>query len=161
MSDYIAKQGTTALGIIGTALGGLATIGGGMNLIGNTNNAQNNYITKDVFDVQLQLIDAQKQNAILAADLSSEKKMVEVFNAANEKINAVRDELNGEIRELERKVDANAAAQSVYNATNSSTVGIINAQVQQLMSLCSLKVSADNICPKPMPLYNSWKEPVA
>lgn len=28
--DYVAKQGTTALGIIGTALGGLAVAGGGL-----------------------------------------------------------------------------------------------------------------------------------
>ena len=27
MADYVAKQGTTALGIIGTALGGIATVG--------------------------------------------------------------------------------------------------------------------------------------
>jgi hypothetical protein len=28
--DYVAKQGTTALGIIGTTLGGLAVAGGGL-----------------------------------------------------------------------------------------------------------------------------------
>lgn len=55
MSDYVAKQGTTALGIIGTALGGLATAGGLSGILGT----ETNYFTKS---------EAELMNSNLAKD---------------------------------------------------------------------------------------------
>lgn len=145
------------LGAIGTGLGVL-----GMNgLSGIIGGGGQNYVTKETYDVQLQLIDAQKSNAILAADLASEKKMVDVFNAANDKINNVRDELQAAIREVDKKVDANAAAQAVINCGMQSATAVLQSQVGQLIAMTKTVIPSDNICPKPMPEYNSWVAPTA
>ena len=147
--DYASKgTGTAALttGIIGTGLGAISSglLG---NLFGGGGTAQQNYVTKDMMELQLQLAASQKDNSILTAELSSEKKMVEVFNAANDKINNVRDELNTRIREVEMKVDANAAAQSVINCQCNSNLNLLNSQVGQLFSLTQLKVANSAVCP--------------
>ena len=132
------------LGSIGT---GLSVLGSGMlgNILGG--GAQQNYVTKDMMELQLALAASQKDNSILTAELSSEKKMVEVFNAANDKINNVRDELNTRIRELECKVDGNAAAQSVINCQHGSQLNLLTSQVGQLYSLTQLKVANSSVCP--------------
>lgn len=146
--EYASKgTGTAALttGIIGTGLGAISSglLG---NLFGGGTAAQN-VVTKDMLELQLQLAASQKDNSILTAELSSEKKMVEVFNAANDKINAVRDELGNRIREVEAKVDANAAAQSVINCQHNSNLNLLNSQVGQLFSLTQLKIPNTSVCP--------------
>ena len=146
--EYASKgTGTAALttGIIGTGLGAISSglLG---NLFGGGTAAQN-VVTKDVLELQLQLAASQKDNSILTAELSSEKKMVEVFNAANDRINAVRDELGNRIREVEAKVDANAAAQSVINCQCNSNLALLNSQVGQLFSLTQLKIPNTSVCP--------------
>lgn len=135
-----------ATGIIGTALGVLNGAGGLMGVHAGYNGG-NGYVSKDTYEVQLQLIDAQKREAILAADLASEKKMVEVFNAANDKINSVRDELRTEIRGVELKVDGNAAAQGVINAQFGSQIGINTSQIAQLMSMTKMVIPNSSVCP--------------
>lgn len=136
-----------ATGIIGTALGGLNALGG-LGMIGNCPaNMGNNYVTKDMMELQLALVNQQKENAILSADLSSEKKMVEVYNAANNKINSVRDELSNRIYALSEKMDANSAAQAVINAQYGSQLTLNNSQIAQLFSLTQLKIPNSSVCP--------------
>ena len=158
MSEYTSKavgNAGLATGIIGTALG---VLNGGAGLIGMMPGT-NNYVSKEAYDVQLKLIDAEKNNAVLQADLSSEKKMVEVFNAATNRTNAVRDELLGKISEIEHKLDANIAAQGVINAQYGSQINLYGSQINQLFSLTKMVIPATNVCPKPMPEYNSWTAP--
>lgn len=141
--------GTAALttGIIGTGLGAINS-GLFSGLLGGGNaQASQNYVTKDMLALQMQLVDSQKENAILSADLSSEKKMVEVFNAATNKTNAVRDELIGRIREVEQKVDANAASQAVINCQYGSNLTLANSQIAQLFGLTKMVIPNTNVCP--------------
>lgn len=136
------------LGSIGTGLGVLGSgILGNVLGVGGSTAAQQNYVTKDMMELQLQLAASQKDNSILTAELSSEKKMVEVFNAATDKINNVRDELGTRIREVEMKVDANAAAQSVINCQANSNLNLLNSQIGQLFSLTQLKIPNTSVCP--------------
>ena len=148
--DYASKgTGTAALttGIIGTGLGAINSgLFGGL-LGGGGMNAAQNYVTRDMLELQMQLVDSQKENAILSADLSSEKKMVEVFNAATNKTNAVRDELSQRIREVEAKVDSNAAAQAVINCQVGSNLTLANSQIAQLFSLTKMVIPNGNVCP--------------
>lgn len=142
-SKGVATAGLTT-GIIGTGLGVL-----GSGILGNmfTNPTNHNYVDKDTLALQMQLVDAQKENAILAADLSSEKKMVEVFNAANNKIASVRDELNASIHNLEAKVDANAASQAVINAQYGSQINLNTSQISQLFALTKLTIPNSSVNP--------------
>lgn len=148
--DYASKgTGTAALttGIIGTGLGAINSgLFGGL-LGGGGAATATNYVTRDMLEMQMKLVDSQKENAILSADLSSEKKMVEVFNASTNKTNAVRDELSHRIREVEAKVDSNAAAQAVINCQANSNLALLNSQVGQLFSLTQLKIPNNNVCP--------------
>lgn len=139
--------GTAALttGIIGTGLGAINS--GLFNGILGGGAAQQNYVTKDMLALQMQLVDTQKELAIKSADLSSEQKMVQVFNASNDKINNVRDELSTRIREVEAKVDANAAAQSVINCQVGSNLTLANSQIAQLFSLTKMIIPNTNVCP--------------
>ena len=43
--------------------------------------------------------------------------------------------------------------------TNTATINCISGQIAQLMSLTKTIVPADNVCPAPMPQYNSWTAP--
>ena len=138
-----------SLGVLNSGLLGRGGLLGGMGYNGaDAVTMQNNpYVTKDMLELQMRLVDSQKENAILSADLSSEKKMVEIFDAATNKTNAVRDELLGRIREVEAKVDSNAAAQSVINCQCNSNLNLLNSQVGQLFSLTQLKVANSSVCP--------------
>lgn len=149
MSDYVAKQGTTALGIIGTALGGLGALGGGMNLLGvNTTNSDDRYVTRYEL-TQAQTIAAKDAEiALLKSEQSMEIKVADVY-----------ERVMSRVLQNERDQAAVNAAQAVYNATNGSTVAVINNQVQQLMGLTKLYVPSANITPEPMDKYNSWTAP--
>ena len=133
-----------ALGAIGTGLGALS--GSGM-LGGILNGGANEYVNKELFQTNLDLIDAKKDNAILTADLASEKKMVEVFNAANDKINNVREELRNEIREVDKKVDSGFASQAIINTQNYSSINLLQSQVGQLFSLTKFGIPNSSLCP--------------
>ena len=52
-------------------------------------------------------------------------------------------------------------AQAVHNATNDAVLGCLQGQVAQLQGLTKTIVPAANICPTPMPQYNSWTAPTA
>lgn len=89
--EYASKSvGTAGLttGIIGTALGAAATgilpfFGG--NAAANAA-ANGGVVSRETFDLSLKLSESERNNAILAAELNTEKKMIEVFNVLNDKL---------------------------------------------------------------------------
>lgn len=86
--------------------------------------------------------------ALLKSEQNTEVKIADVYERVMTRVNADRA--------AQQEVNA---AQAVYNATNGATVATINAQVAQLMGLTKIVVPADNVCPKPMPQFNSWTAP--
>lgn len=115
MSDYIARGGTTALGIIGTVLGSLGTAASGAlgagTLVNNGGTRMNN-------NALLEL--AQKDAEI--ARLKSEKY-------TDENILATYQYIDGRLRTLEQKVNDNAAAQAVVNCQNNSAIQLLNQSI--------------------------------
>ncbi len=139
--------GYKALSVIGTVLGGLGVLGEGTSLLGMTGNKPD-YVTKETLDMSMQISRLESDKALLSAELNTEKKMVEVFNALNDKINT--------------KVAEQSAinqAQAVTNCAVTSTLAVAQNNISQLMALTKTVVPADNICPKPMPEFNSWTAP--
>ena len=136
-----------ALGTVGTALGGLSLLSGGMPLLGGLFGGGQQYVSKDTYDVQNKLIEAERANALLAAELNTEKKIVEVYNATNAKINEVYDRVSDRILCLERQVVDNAASQAVINCGYNSAIGILQSQAVQLMSLTKIVIPNGNVCP--------------
>lgn len=115
MSDYVARGGTTALGIIGTSLGSLATLASGAlgveRLTNNGGTSMNN-------NVMLAL--AQKDAEI--ARLNSEKY-------TDNNILATYQYIDGRLRAIEQKINDNAAAQAVINCQANSAIQLLNSQI--------------------------------
>lgn len=156
MADYVAKQGTTALGIIGTALGGLATAGpvladvlggGGWNrnangvvdmaagaalatALGNRSSCNDDH---PVSRYELSLV---QENAILKAQADVDKKLVDVYNSINRQVGEVRERFN----DFEKQ-------QLVYNGVNNAAVGVLQSQVAALMGLTKTVIPNGNVCP--------------
>lgn len=135
----VATAGLTT-GVIGTALGLLNGAGGLMGM--GMHSGYGGYDT-----MTMRMIEAERRSAVLESELAAEKKMVEVFTAATNRTNAVREELERDIRELERKVDGNIAAQSVLNAKFGHETEMNKAMIHRLYSLTKLVIPNDSICP--------------
>ena len=132
------------LGAIGTGLGVLGNMGNGLGILGGNENT----VTKRDLDNAIILAQKDSEIALLKSEQNTEVKIADVYERIMTRVN-----------QDQRDQAAVNAAQSVYNATNGATVACINTQVQQLMGLTALHIPADNVCPAPMPKYNSWTAP--
>lgn len=139
--EYASKSvGTAGLttGIIGTALGAAATgilpfFGG--NTAANAA-ANGGVVSREAFDLALKLTASESANALLSAELNTEKKMVEVFNKLNDKINGVVSEQA-----------AINSAQAVTNCATTSALAVAQNNIAQLMSLTKMVIPNGNVCP--------------
>lgn len=142
---------TTAdrIGGIGGYIGGIATLLGGTNLLGNMSGSENDRpVSRYEMGLLKESMAKDSEIALLKSEQNTEVKIADVYERIMTRVNADRT----------AQAEVNAA-QAVYNATNGATVATINSQVAQLMALTKMVVPADNICPKPMPQYNSWTAP--
>lgn len=142
---------TTAdrVGTIGGYIGGISTLLGAVHGgVGYGVAEGDRPVSRHEFDLLKESMAKDSEIALLKSEQNTEVKIADVYSR-----------LKGDMLTMERNQNEVNAAQAVYNATNSTTVGIINSQVAQLMALTKIVVPADNICPKPMPEFNSWTAP--
>ena len=141
MSEYVARGGTTALGIIGTALGGLATLGnGGAGLLGmggcNGGCSENTHVTRYELGQQNEISQLRSENELLKADKYTDQKIAEVYAVLNNKV----DKINCELRDI-----------AVYQATNTATIGCLGNQVNGLQavlnSITKVVIPNGSVCP--------------
>lgn len=139
-------------GIIGTALGGLLTLGNGTGLLGNVEGKQ--YVTKDELDYVQTISSKDSEISILKSE-----------NFTNEKIADVYSRLKADLNSFEKEQSAWNSAQMVNNAQMSSAIAVNANSISALQTCCNnltkIVIPADNVCPKPMPLLNSWTAPAA
>lgn len=139
------------LGAIGT---GLSALGGGMNLLGLAgNNNYNNipghsFVTKDELNYAETIARKDAEIALLKSEQNTEIKIADVYERIMTRVNA----------DQRAQADVNAA-QAVYNATANSAIAVLQNQVSVLNSLTKTVVPITNVCPNPMPQYNSWTAP--
>lgn len=142
MADFVAGRGTEALGIIGTVLGGVAVAAQGVLGAGGAaaprtaTGTGSDTVSKETFDLALRLSNSERDNAILTAELNTEKKMVEVYNALNDKINSVVADQS-----------AVNSAQAVTNCAVTSQLAVMQNNLAQVMGLTKLVVPNGSICP--------------
>jgi hypothetical protein len=91
------------------------------------------------------------------AELKTEKKLLESNIYTDQKTLELYKYVDGKFAGVEAQINA----QAVYNATNTATLNCLAGQVAQLMSLTKIIIPSGNICPAPMPQYNSWTAPTA
>ena len=136
------------LGIAGTALGLMAG-NGGFNLFGNNANCgcnEDHLVNRYELGQNSEIERLRTELSLRDANIYTDSKIADIYEKLNTKIGAVESEL---------------CQQRVYNATNTSAIACINGQIATLMALTKTVIPADNVCPQPMAMYNSWTAPTA
>ena len=136
------------LGIAGTALGLMGNNGNGIlgGLFGNGRCGCNE-------DHNVNRYEAAQSARI--AELETEVKLRDSNIYTDSKILDLYKYVDGKFGCVEREL----CDQRVYNATNTATISCVQGQVAQLAALTKIIIPAGNICPAPMPQYNSWTAP--
>ena len=135
------------LGAIGTGLGvlnganGNGLLGG---ILGN-GNCHNGYSKYD----------AEKDARI--AELETEVKLRDANTFTMGEMGKLRDYMENRLRGIEGQI----CQQSVINAQITANIGCMQGQIATLMGLTKTIIPIGNVCPEPMPQYNSWTAPTA
>ena len=151
MAEFASKGVAGAglgLGVAGTALGvlngGLGNLLGGMGWNNNGCCSENMPVTRYELNQESKIADLQSQIALRDANTYNDQKLLEVYKYFDGKLEGVNHRL---------------CDQAVWNATQTATIGCMANQIAVLQGLTKVIVPADNVCPAPMPQYNSWTAP--
>ena len=151
-NNYASKGvGGTALGLSIGALGAELLTGGLNGLLsgvgrGNCTGAPERLVTHTEAALMAENAELKTEKKLLESNIYTDQKTLELYRYIDGKIGGVEAQIN---------------AQAVYNATNTAMLNCLNGQVAALMALTKTVIPAANICPAPMPQYNSWTAPTA
>lgn len=151
MAEFTTKgQGAlnTVLGAIGTA-GATGILGNMGGLFGG--NCGNAYGCGD--NALVNRYEAT-QNARIA-ELETEVKLRDANFYTLSEMGKLRDYVDGKID----GINAQLCAQNAFNTQLSATIACMQGNIATLMGLTKTVVPADNVCPMPMAMYNSWTAP--
>ena len=138
--DYVAKQGTTALGIIGTALGGLAVAGGG--LLGAMNCGARAAAAECSENHLVNRYEASQAARI--AELESEVKLRDANTYTDQKILSTYQYVDGRMRDME----AELCAQKVINQRTQDSFALAQADLAAVKAelKSDIKLEAERRC---------------
>lgn len=151
--EYASKGvGTAGLttGIIGSALGVLNN--GGLGILNGTGGnancgcSENMAVNRYELAQEQKIADLQSQVALRDANLYQDQKMLEMYKYVDGKFAGV---------------EAQLCQQAVVNAQVTANIGCMQQSIAALQDLTKTVVPIDNVCPQPMPQYNSWTAPTA
>lgn len=155
--NHYASNGKGNLGVTLGAIGtGLGVLSGGLNgiggILGNGRTAtacgcnEDHLVNRYEAGKDAEIASLRTQVMLRDANTYVDQKLLEVYRNMDSRF---------------ANVESQIAQQAVYNATNNATLGCLQGQVAQLMSLTKMVIPTASICPEPMPLYNSWTAPTA
>lgn len=140
-----AALGTGIAGLsLGVANSGLGGILGGMGMPRYCES--NQPITRYELEMENKIVEKDSRIALLESNIYTDQKIADVYERLNNKINYVENAIN---------------QQAVYNATLNGVVSCMQGQIAELQGLTKTIIPIGNICPPPMPQYNSWTAPTA
>lgn len=149
-SRGVANTGL-GFGIAGTALSLLGGAGGA--LLNGLNPryadgccSENHVVTRYEAEQAGRIAQLEGELANKNAEIYTDKKSLELYQY-----------VDGRLRNIEGQL----AQQAVYNATNNGLIGCLQNQVAALQGMTKTVIPDGNICPPPMPRYNSWTAPTA
>ena len=136
-------------GIAGLSLGVLNAMGnGGLlgGILGGGANCchENMLVNRYELAQEQKIADLQSQVALRDANTYNDQKILELYKYVDGKLDGV---------------NAAICQQNVYNATNTAALTCMQGQIAQLYGLTKTISPAANVCPAPMPQYNSWTAP--
>lgn len=135
------------LGIAGTALGLLNNGNGLGGLFGGNNNggcSEDHYVNRYELGLQQELAAKNSRISLLESNIYVDSKIADVYERLNTKINCVENQLSH---------------QAVVNAQITANISCMQGAINTLQGLTKTVVPIDNVCPNPMPQYNSWTAP--
>jgi hypothetical protein len=144
-NNYASKGvGGTALGL---SIGAVAAelLGGNLgNIFGGNRGGESAPVSHT--EAKLMAENAELKNEVKFRDstIYTDNKMLELYKYFEGKFSCVENQL---------------CEQRVYNATNTAAISCIQGQVAQLAALTKVIIPIGNVCPQPMPQYNSWVAP--
>lgn len=148
MAEF-ASKGVAGAGL-GTGIAGLAlgVLNGGLgNLLGGYGGcSENQFVNRYELEMENKLVSKDSEIALLKSNIYTDQKITDVFERLSTRIRGVEDQVS---------------AQAVYNATQTATLGCIQAQIAQLQGLTKLIVPIANVCPTPMEAKNAWVAPTS
>ena len=92
------------------------------------------------------IADLQTQVALRDANTYVDGKLLEMYKYVDGRFNGV---------------EAQICQQSVINAQVTANLSCMQNAINTLQGLTKVVVPIDNVCPNPMPQYNSWTAPTA
>lgn len=135
------------LGAIGTGLGLMA---GGLNGIGlfngngNCGCNENHYVNRYELGLEKELAAKDSRIGLLESNIYTDSKIADVY-----------EKLNGKIGVLEAQI----SNQAVVNAQITANISCMQNAINTLNGLTKTVIPIGNVCPSPMPQYNSWTAP--
>lgn len=153
MAEFASKGVAGAglgTGIAGLSLGVLNSMGGLLGIHSNANMccSENTPVTRYELDMENKIVAKDSEIALLKSNIYTDQKLADIYANLQGQINAVKDNQN-----------AINTQQAVYNGTNTATINCIQSQIAQLQGLTKCIIPITNVCPQPMPQYNSWTAP--
>ena len=140
------------LGIAGTALGVLNGIGGcGNGLLGGLVNGNGGNCCHENTMVNRYELGLEQSNAAKDSKIA----LLESTIHTNDKILEVYGYIDGRLRNIEGQI----AQQAVVNAQLTANISCMQGNIATLMGLTKTIIPIGNVCPEPMPQYNSWTAP--
>lgn len=143
-------------GVAGTALGlGIGALGAEL-LGGNLGNLfGNGYNRNGGCDPAVSRYELSQANRI--AELETEVKLRDSNIYTDGKILELYKYVDGRFNGVEAQI----CQQSVVNAQVTANLACQQNAINTLMGLTKTIIPINNVCPEPMPVYNSWTAPTA
>ena len=142
--------GGTALGLSIGALGAGLLSGSYGNLLGFNNGTvacnEDHYVNRYEAAQSARIAELETEVKLRDSNIYTDSKILDLYKYVDGKFGCIESEL---------------CQQRVYNATNTAAISCINGQIATLMALTKTVIPADNVCPQPMAMYNSWTAPTA
>ena len=132
------------LGIAGTALG-LLTNGGIGNILGGVNGChENTAVNRYELGLSNEITNKDMEIAYLKGRDAAKTDSLELYKYVDGRF---------------RGIEAQIASQAVVNAQITANISCLNNSVAALSALTKTVIPIGNVCPEPMPMYNSWTAP--
>lgn len=151
--NHYASNGKGNLGVTLGAIGtGLGVLNGGLgNLgIGNGNQnagcSENHLVNRYELGLQQEIAAKDTRIGLLESNIYTDSKISQIYEKLNEKIGGI---------------EAQVCQQSVINAQLTANISCMQASIAALNGLTKTIIPISNVCPNPMPEYNSWTAPTA
>lgn len=103
-------------------------------------------VTRYEADLQAKIADRDSRIGLLEADKYTDQKILEVYGY-----------VDGRLRNIESQI----CSQAVVNAQITANISCMQNNLNTLNGLTKTVIPIGNVCPAPMPEFNSWTAPTA